>query len=229
MQISDNVNFTNLNKTFKGKYERTERGNLYYKSDSATKAGGVLAIFPFVIHTLDFFKKEIPKSAVNDAKDVKKLKDFYSGFGINAEELVENLETVQKRQKKIAIPFAIISSALTLGCGVLVDYLRNKRAKETSDKVRMLGVKRAMMQDDNIELSRRNAPYYHSSIGTKYGALLGALCSFAVLGKNMYVMSGIKSHNKILSAVPTIFMFALGGLFMGMIADHNTNKSADRH
>lgn len=223
MQISNNKNFTNLNKTFKGKYERTERGNLYYKSDSATKAGGVLAIFPLVLHTLDFFKKEMA------ADKAKNFKNFYNTLGINAEDFVENLEIIQKRQKKIAIPFAIISSALTLGCGVLVDYLRNKKAKETSDKVRMLGVKRAMMQDDNIELSRRNAPYYHSNIGTKYGALLGAICSFAALGKNMYETNRIKSHNKILSAVPTIFMFALGGLFMGMIADHNTNKSADRH
>ena len=101
---------------------------------------------------------------------------------------------------------------------MLIDHLRNKKAKEKADFVKQVGVKKAVIENDDIALSNKGRAYYESNVGTKYGALLGAVCGLlhtAMLRKKEYITNAIT--------------FAIGGFIMGKIADSNTNKDARKH
>ena len=221
--------------TFKGKWDRTDNGTPYYKSNSATIAGGVMAV-PAALWRLRNLNTNTDKEALlaklekekNDAiKNFSFLgDDFIKEYNKEYEKRLKDLDKVVnnlKFRKNMAIPFAIIAAGLTVGCGVLVDNLRNKKAQEMADYVKQNGIKKTFMEQDRVAISNRGRAYYESNQGRKWGALLGAGCGLASA-----LMSQGKTANFKKVSVPVIG-FAFGGLIMGAIADHNTNKNAKIH
>ena len=105
----------------------------------------------------------------------------------------------------------------------MVDHLRNKKAQETAEQVRQIGLKRTLIAQDRVAISNKGRAYYESNQGHKWGALLGAGCGIAAT-----LMKNGKKTNfaHILTGAAT---YAFGGWIMGVIADHNTNKNARIH
>ena len=210
MSVNLNCNQGNVIKpNFKGSYQKTENGTPYYKTNSGTIAGGVMAV-PAALAWIGHL-------AENSTNEVKTPFDKY---------LAKNSPEYNSILKKRAIPCAIAAAGLTLGCGVLVDYLRNKKAQESAEFVKQVGTKKAIMEGDNLALSNKGRAYYESNQGKKYGLGLGALCGI------IHYAMGASKHNTnggigvlLISAIE----WGLGGLLMGAIADHNTNNDARKH
>ena len=220
--------------SFKGKWDKTEEGNPYYKTNTGTVAGGIMAI-PAVLSWLD--KLTLPTTEAEVQKRYDKIKDsflkhmdkddagiFSESFDNGIKQEKDNIKKQIEKNKKIkslAIPFMLIAAGATAGCGVLVDHLRNKKAKEAADTVKQVGVKNAVMQNDKIQLSNKGRAYYESNQGVKYGALLGAGCGIV----HCIMHGATKAGNYIANAL----VFALGGLIMGKIADSTANNDARKH
>lgn len=244
MAVSINCSQSNVNTpaspAFKGKWDRTDNGNPYYKTNSGTIAGSVLAV-PAGLMWLSNLSLPTTEEALIDKQNQwmsKLLKPFTKGM--NKEELeeftnitkeaFEQNKDLYKKQlenskilKKMAIPCALIAAGFSLACGMFVDSKRNQKAKEMADTVQQLGIKRAALQNDNIAISNKGHAYYESNDGSKYGALLGAGCG---------ALHGLMASPK-KPAIGTIIFaaleFALGGWIMGKIADSNNNKDAKKH
>ena len=209
---------------FKGKFARTEQGNTYYKTNAGTVAGGVMAgvaALPW-LNRLSF--KEVPPLDIDSKAFMKEsgMEDVFKAFGVK--DLDDALNKANKsgiRMKKYAIPFALIAAACTLGCGMLVDNIRNKKAKETADYTAQVGVHNALMNGDSVALSNKGRTYYDSNVGKKYGALLGAGCGLieSIMSAGKFKPIGL------LNMIP----MAIGGLIMGAITDHCTNNSAKKN
>lgn len=237
MAISSiNIQDNNINQqTFKGKYTRTEQGNSYYKTNSGTVAGAIVAV-PAGLTWLQ--KRSLPTTEEEVMTSANKIKDifmkglkgedakfFSEGFDKGIKEASSTAEVkeawkLNKKLKSRAIPGAIIAAMCSLGCGMLVDKLRNNKAKEAADTVGRVGLNNAIMHNDNISISRKGRAYYESSEGLKWGALLGAGCGIA--NAALYSAKPIQYLTKGLK-------FAVGGLIMGAITDACTNKSARKH
>lgn len=235
MAISSmNLQGNNINQqTFKGKYTRTEQGNPYYKTNSGTVAGAIVAV-PAGLGWL--MKRSLLTTEEEYAKYTNVVKDFFmkgfkgeeakafsEGFDSGVKESMskakERLE-LNKKLKSRAIPGAIIAAICSLGCGMLIDKLRNNKAKEAADTVGRVGLNNAIMHNDNISISKRGRAYYDSSEGLKWGALLGAGCGVA---------SAALNGRKPVQYLTNALKFAVGGLIMGAITDACTNKSARKH
>ena len=237
MSVSLNCNQGNVVKpNFKGSYQRTENGTPYYKTNSGTIAGGVMAGVAG-LRWLNF--RSLPTTKEDAEKKAKGIIDKFTPKNISAEDkkaiddgIKDGLKDIEKKIehnkviRKRAIPGAIAAAGLTLGCGVLVDYLRNKKAQESAEFVKQVGTKKAIMEGDNLALSNKGRAYYESNQGKKWGFGLGAACGIAE-----YAMVASK-HNPqkgIMALLSNVIVFGIGGLFMGGIADHNTNSDARKH
>ena len=209
---------------FRGKFERTEQGNPYYKTNAGTVAGGVMAGVAALPWLSKLGFKETP-ALDNDAKAIMKesgMEDMFKKFGMkDIDEALKEGNKNGMRLKKFAIPFALIAAACTLGCGMLVDNIRNKKAQETADYTAQVGVRNAVMNGDSVVLSNKGRTYYDSNTGKKYGALLGAGCGLieSVMTAGKFKPIGL------LNMIP----MAIGGLIMGAITDHYTNSSAKKN
>ena len=226
--VQNSVNYNS--RTFCGKPAKTETGAPYYKTNAGTIAGACMAVpavgfWRGIASKLPLSKEELNETDkhLKAIGSVFKDKNSKNTFKNNVENMDPKLFEHNKFIKKYSIPIALTAGLCTLGCGVLVDRLRNKKAGETADLIKETGVKNALLNNDRIAISRNRNPYYDSNVGQKYGALLGAGCgilhSFMSNGK----LNGVK--NIISSAVT----FALGGLLMGCIADKCSNNDAKKH
>ena len=215
MGVSLNCNQGNVVKpNFKGSYQRTENGTPYYKTNSGTVAGAVMAV-PAGLAWIG--NLTLPTAEGNSANEIKTVFDKF---------LPKNPLEFNSVLKKRAIPCAIIAAGVTLGCGMLVDALRNKRARESAEFVKQVGTKKAVMESDTVSLSNKGRPYYDSTIGKESGFALGAGCGFINYAMNYSKHNPQKGMAALLGSV---ISFGLGGLLMGAIADHNTNNDARKH
>lgn len=209
---------------FRGKFERTEQGNSYYKTNAGTVAGGVMAGVATLPWLSKLGFKETP-ALDDEAKSIMKeagMDDMFKKFGLkDIDEAFKEANKNGMRLKKYAIPFALVAAACTLGCGMLVDNIRNKKAKETADYTAQVGVKNAIMNGDSVALSNKGRTYYDSNAGKKYGALLGAGCGLI----ESIMTAGKFKPIGLLNMIP----MAIGGLIMGAITDHYTNSSAKKN
>ena len=122
----------------------------------------------------------------------------------------------------ITIPIGL---AVYSGCGALIDKLTNdSRAKFAQDNAGK-DTKEILKNNSDAELTRGGEVYQKSSIGKKYGALLGAVV-LPLWAKSKSLITKAKSPVGIIGNVIT---GALGGLILGAITDHYSNKGAVKH
>ena len=192
--------------SFKGISE-TENGVPYHKANTGTVAGGIVGGLSLL--------QWLGISSQNSI-----LKDVYGNANIN-EKAKAYLNEQNARTKKYLIPFMAIAAGCSIGCGILVDYLRNKKAAEAADNLAN-DPEKAMYQTEGLEYSEMGLPYYKSKIGTKIGAGLGALCGLA----HTAMLTTKNSPNKVMSFISNAVIFAVGGFVMGAITDKVTNNKA---
>lgn len=253
MAVSMNCNALNCNHemAFKSKWSRTEQGTPYYKTNSATIAGGVLAVpaffYQYFINNAaekngsigTQFLKGMFKEASKDESVAKEINDFYKAQGLdidvkNPDKFLNEIKNAAKEQKKLAIPLATLAALLTVGSGVIVDSSRNKKAKETANYVAQVGTRNALMTRGNkIELSDNSRPYYKSNEGKKLGAILGAGCACVFSAVSVALAKLPKGMSKpqqfLISALGMSIWMGLGGFIMGAISDSMTNSKAERN
>ena len=159
-----------------------------------------------------------------------KVGAVYGGIGV--------LGSLMPGESKIG---GLIGLGLHSGIGAFIDHMRNKHAAEAADYIKAVGLKKALETRDDIELSANQKPYYRSKDGMKYGttigAIIGALIGFfpglalaiggasALKGKQ----KGVAAGAGVLFAGLVTGITALGGLILGKITDHYTNKAAAKN
>lgn len=128
-----------------------------------------------------------------------------------------------------------------VGCGAIIDNIRNKNAAKAADEIRQLGLRKAIETDDHVDISKSGRGYYESNDGAKHGWKLGALVGLAIGAATTFTDSFKKSIEKsgVSKGVKTVSIIggvlgsgafcALGGFIMGKIADHNANSDARKH
>ena len=220
---------------FKG-MSRTESGTPYHMGHAGLIAGSVLAIDPAMNAIRNQSKS---KELFNPESEVYKelVRDLEKGMSKKVEEFMAFL----KKAYKFAIPITLATIATYIGCGAIVDNLRNKHTKEAAEQIEQFGVENAMRINHNIRFTDANTPYYKSNDGGKNGALLGlgagvitgTLGMLAGGGKLIGSVSKqipqLKNSKALLCSVAVLAMlpvYTLGGWIMGKITDHFNNKSA---
>ena len=157
--------------------------------------------------------------------------------GIQSLSIINNL--MQKRTT--AGLFSLAAVIASVGCGAIIDNIRNKNAAKAADEIRQIGLKKAIQMDEHVDIARSGRGYYESNDGAKHGWKLGAVVGL-VLGSASALSKDVKeAFNKIgnlkssktsilvASVLGTGVLNALGGFIMGKIADHNANSDARKH
>ncbi len=140
---------------------------------------------------------------------------------------------------------AFATAIAAVGCGAIIDNIRNKNAAKAADEIRQVGLRKAIEADDHVDISRSGRGYYESNDGAKHGWKLGALVGLvvgtaSVFSKNFQQYAnqelknaGLPKNAKVAPAICGILgsgaIGALGGFIMGKITDHNTNSDARKH
>lgn len=212
----------------------------YYKSNVGLKTGAILSI-PAVIDFLpdvrlknkDYFEKTINKYQ-NDIESAQKNIDAIIKDGNYPEKLnnylkkykdsMPSAEAFRKtcsRKGELAVPATLIATGCTIGGGMLVDAVRNDKAKKTADQIGVAQNNSAEAKIRNISVSDSGIPYYNSNIGKCLGIPLGAACGIL----SAYLNGGLAKTktNTVIRAV----IFALGGLVTGSIYDNIVNKKSN--
>jgi len=198
------------NVNFKG-IAQNENGISYHKSNTGLITGSVLGGLGVLTHL----------SKGNTSGFVKKMIET-SGEEMT-DEIMKNLEA----QKKAAIPFAIIAGLMSIGCGVLIDKIRNQKAAESANVIaNSQNIHEAFMQDENIQTNQLGLPYHHSKTGTKMGALTGAACGLVHGGMGMANMKGLGTLGVAIGLLSNAALFALGGWGLGAMYDKIVNGKA---
>ena len=124
---------------------------------------------------------------------------------------------------------------MSIGCGAIVDKIRNKKAAEKADMIREVGLKQAVLVDDSIEFTRTGRGYYHSKDGVKKGGLLGLAVggidalSIYLFDKEATRKAFDSPKGKITGVVFSALIYGRGGLIMGKITDHLANNDARKN
>lgn len=140
---------------------------------------------------------------------------------------------------------SLATATAAVGCGVIIDNIRNKNAAKTADEIRQVGLRKAIEADGRVDISRSGRGYYESNDGAKHGWKLGALVGLVVGTASTFSKdfqqyanqelkkAGLPKNAKVAPAICGILgsgaIGALGGFIMGKITDHNTNSDARKH
>ena len=196
--------------SFRG-WSRTEKGTPYYKTQKGAIAGGIMAVPAFLSFALKDKGLDFNKKHGVDPKTIKILEEQAANIGKN---------------DKL---YGAIAGVMTLGCGLIVDYFRNKKAADAADYTKKVGIKNALRYGDRISISDNQRTYYESNIGSKYGWLLGAACGIA----NTIMRNGsgknLPKGFYFVSTIVNVAAYSLGGWIMGKITDSLTNSSAEKN
>lgn len=183
--------------------QKTEKGNVYNKSNAGVATGAVvggasLAYWGLSSFGVSFIEKSFEQSS-----------DFFDEKSMG--EMKKTLEGLKKQKKFIPL-FATIAAACSVGCGYLVDKMRNKKSAELADNVAECGLENLPENYSDKVLISNNKVSYYGNEGKSNGALLGLGCGLA--------------HNLMIKKPANLFtyiLFALGGLACGAITDSVAN------
>ena len=64
---------------------------------------------------------------------------------------------------------SLAAALAAVGCGAIIDNIRNKNAAKTADEIRQVGLRKAIETDDHVDISRSGRGYYESNDGAKHG------------------------------------------------------------
>lgn len=142
-------------------------------------------------------------------------------------------------KKRTSEGFVSLATALaSVGCGAIIDNIRNKNAAKAADEIRRNGLRNAMQINEHIDIGRQGTGYYESNDGAKHGWKLGAAVGLVLGAATTFTKSfqqearlpkNTKAGTIIFGILGSGAITALGGFIMGKITDHNTNNDARKH
>ena len=170
---------------FRGKYRVTNDGNPYYSTNSAAIAGGILAV-PAFWHQYKLGKASSETLSLEakllETLGPKEKAELSTTF--NVENYLNYIKKAAKKSKFNTVINALLASGLTLGCGLIVNKVRNKNARLAADEIGYKGSVQARSDNENIKTSEKGNLYYKSNDGKRIGALLGLGAGGTFLGVN---------------------------------------------
>jgi hypothetical protein len=219
-----------LNSTFKGSYKKTDKGNDYYHTNSAIKIGGVFAGVSGLLTGVMYLYQSMASNLVESFRDSA---------------ISEASKKIAKQYKNFTLISGLLAVAGHIGASVYVDKKRNEKAKEIADIVNDANSEGNVSSADDMMLSNRGNIVLDSKVGEKLGGWLGAgigvvtnLVSFVRDSKVQKLNSasdalveGMVAAGKvtrILGAVMSIGLSALGGFLLGRWSDNNANNETAR-
>lgn len=227
------------NPQFNGDQKVAVSGVPYYESNEGFKTGALLSL-PAVVDFLpdlrlkdkDYFEKTVKdyadcvantNSYIDKKLQAEGTSSAYSNILRKVKGSIPDAEAYRKtcaRKYKLAIPATIIATGCTMGAGMLVDSVRNEKAKEVAEQAVL---NQAELQNNpNVAYGVSGTPYYVSKTGRRLGGILGS--AFGVL--SAYLNGGMAK------SAPNVglraFLFGLGGLGVGAIYDRTVNKKSER-
>jgi hypothetical protein len=223
--MSVNINSMNNCNTFKGSVKKNENGVPYYHSTSGTTIGGVTAALAGGLY---MSSAAIPKLDSNNPEHKKFLEGMLETMRKSMNNKNATIEDVAKKFeefKKMAIPLAIVYAGAALGCGMLVDHIRNSKAKKAANQIASMPPEKALDKNPNIEVSENRKLYYKSNTGSKYGFALGAGVGIINILQELALFKKIRPF----VAINSLVGMGAAGWLLGLLADHNTNKQASNN
>lgn len=224
-----NYNVSPKHLAFKGKDENTDTNtNQVKQSNAGLKTGAVWAgiMTPVAAGTNYFLSKcaAAGQNATNLGLDSHQAQQYMT----NMKKLAANVKTGWA-----TIPLNI---ALALGCGALVDKLNNAKRAEFAEKLTQNGKEEMLKNDDNAETTAAGNVYCKSGAGKKWGALLGLGAAILpdLVTMPFSKVKGFKADKVYKSGIISglagkTVAGVLGGLALGAIADHFSNKTAEKN
>lgn len=200
-------------------YAANDNGIPYCKTNKGTIAGAIMAVPAVILHLQALSHK--PGGTSSDIESI--YREMGLEFGRDEQKLASDFEKLAMRNKKLAVPFAIIAGTCTLGAGILYDNIRNKKAKAAATDIMAGNYGNIYANGDSVATSPMGIPYYKSTNGVKYGVLSGLAC-----GAVRSAMNCITEKKFTLQNCSPLLLFALGGIIMGSIAQHSSNKEAEK-
>ncbi len=138
---------------------------------------------------------------------------------------IESFRNMQRATKKLWITVPMCA-AIMVGCGAFVDKLINKKHADLADEIQSKPGKEILEENDNADVSRKGNLYLKTNTGKKVGTVLGAVVA-PILSITSLKIAKFKIHPII--AISGVVQGALGGLLLGAITDHCSNKAAEKY
>lgn len=224
-----NYNVSPKHLAFKGKDENTDTNtntNQVKQSNAGLKTGAIWAgiMTPVAIGANTLTSKLASVDVTSAGLDSNQT-----------QQLMTQMKKLSATGKAgwVALP---INIALALGCGALVDKLNNAKRAEFAEKLAQNGKEEMLKNDDNAETTTAGNVYCKSSAGKKWGALLGLGGAIlpGLITLPLTKVKGFKADAAYTSSLITgmagkTVAGVLGGLALGAIADHFSNKTAAKN
>lgn len=223
-----NYNFTtNRNVAFRGKSEDTEGTTKPFQTHAGLKLGiatgalgavGALSEGRLAEKAVELIKQN-QKKALGMDNDLKAIFETF----------VEYMKNSSKTSKLLAPVIAAVS----IGCGVAVDMVANKKHAQIAELKDSSDTKEILKEESRVDTTRNGNAYYKSNTGKKLGTLLG-LATYPLVSVASLKFMKYPINAKGVAAVSgiTAAMGAIGGFVLGAIADKCGNsaarKAADR-
>lgn len=197
------------NVNFKG-IAQNENGIPYHKSNTGLVTGCILGGVAALSH-------------LNSGNSSELTKKFLESLG---EKLPDDLVKTLDNKKKYAPVFAMIAAAMSIGCGIVIDKIRNKKVAESANVIATSkNMNDAFMKDGNIRTNEFGQPYHHSNTGSKLGPIAGAICGLTASGMALFTAKKASSKS-IIGVLIDAASFALGGWGVGALYDKIVNGKA---
>lgn len=197
-----------------------ENGLPYYKTNKGTIIGAILAVPAVAIDAKPLFLKE--------GDTTRNAKKFYEKYGLKmSERTVNTLKEAEKyleRRKKLAIPFSLITAAVTLGSGILYDKVRNSKAKSAANDIFIGNYKNIYNHRGEVDTTAHGVPVYKSRNAVAFGALTGAICG---LVRGVMTCITTKKFHAPHIITPVVLLTQVG-MIVSTIAQGASNRAAEK-
>ena len=195
------ITVSSQNTKFNG-IKRTQRGVNYHHTNAGLAVGSAVSLLAAGLWTSN--------SKGFNVNDISYLRQM----GFKEKDIIAMVKQAEKLKQR-ALPCGIIAAAASIGCGIIIDLLRNKKAQKIAEQSAIQGPQQTCMTNPDARLTSFGTVYHHSNEGKKTGALLGVACGLA--------------HSLMLGNpvnLPVYLTFALGGFLAGAITDKISNNKA---
>ena len=215
-----NYNVSPKHLAYKGKDENTDTNtNQVKQSNAGLKTGAVWAgIMTPVATGTNYFLSKCAAAGQNA-----------TNLGLDSHQTQQYMTNVKKLAANVKTGWATIplNIALALGCGALVDKLNNAKRAEFAEKLAQNGKEEMLKNDDNAETTAAGNVYF-KLLG------LGAAILPDLVTMPFGKVKGFKADKVYKSGIISglagkTVAGVLGGLALGAIADHFSNKTAEKN
>jgi hypothetical protein len=206
--MNNSISPNTYNASFK-KIKQTPEGSKYHHSNAGLAVGSVIGglggLYWYGMY------KDSTNSAIIGEK-IKRLKELGMPNSV-----IDTMKKQLEFLKKTSIPARITAVVASIGCGVLIDNIRNKKAQKVADDLNKKGIELTYQENPDTQITHNGNLYYHSKDGRKKGALLGLGCGIA---------HSLFMNPKYPINIPVLCVMTLGGYLAGLITDSISNKKA---